>query len=351
MEKLLETSQKFSQTQIWNDSCSSEELEYAIKRGAVGATTNPVIVLNVLKNELSDWQSTIQSLIADNPSDTEDDIAWKLIEMMGKHASKQLLPIYKQHNGKKGRLSFQTNAKFYRNAEKTLAHAKQLARVVENAQIKAPTSAAGIKAFEEMTYAGISINATVSFTCPQAIAVAEAVERGLKRREEEGLDITKMNPVCTIMVGRLDDYLKGYVKEHNLSISQESLNYAGVATFKNAYKIYKKRGYRTKLLAAAYRSELHWSEFIGGDVVLTIPHKWQIKFNASSIDVSERINIPVKQSILDELIKLDEFKRAYDENGMTPAEFEHFGAFKITMHQFLSGYDELVSIIRSDMIK
>ena len=35
----------------WNDSCSVEELRYAVANGAVGATTNPTIVLGVLKKE------------------------------------------------------------------------------------------------------------------------------------------------------------------------------------------------------------------------------------------------------------------------------------------------------------
>ena len=39
-------------TDYWNDSCSVEELTYAIERGAVGATTNPTIVLEVLRKEM-----------------------------------------------------------------------------------------------------------------------------------------------------------------------------------------------------------------------------------------------------------------------------------------------------------
>ena len=69
-------------------------------------------------------------------------------------------------------------------------------------------TSAGIAAIEEVTYRGVNINATVCFTVPQSIAVAEAVERGLNRRTAENLDNSRMAPVCTIMVGRLDDWLK-----------------------------------------------------------------------------------------------------------------------------------------------
>ena len=140
---------------------------------------------------------------------------------------------------------------------------------------------------EEATYRGISINATVSFTLPQAIAVAEAVERGLKRREAEDLDISTMGPVCTIMVGRLDDWLKVLHDKHNLSVDPGYFEWAGVAVFKKAYQIFRERGYRLRLLSAAFRNHMHWSEFIGGDVVISPPCAWQRRYNASDIEVVE----------------------------------------------------------------
>ena len=60
-----------------------------------------------------------------------------------------------------------------------------------NIQVKIPVTAAGIVAIEEATRLGVNINATVSFTLPQAIAVAEAVERGLDRRAKEGHDVVR----------------------------------------------------------------------------------------------------------------------------------------------------------------
>ncbi len=350
MNKLLETVTKFPQTEVWNDSCSCAELQYAIDNGACGATTNPVIVGNVLKKELPEWEESLISIIKNNPSYTEDEVAWDMIKLLGAKASKLLLPDFKKSHGQRGRISFQTNAKYYRSKEKMVEQACDLANTVENSQIKAPTSKAGIEAFEELTYRGVSINATVSFTCAQAIAVAEAVERGLNRREAEGLPIDNMHPVCTIMAGRTDDYLKSWVKKHNLLIRSEALDMAGVAVVKNAYRLYKERGYRTKLLVAAFRNQHHWEEFIGGDIILTITKDWQEKYNTSDIEVKNNINTPVDQNLLDELMKLDEFKKAYFEDGMPIEEFEHYGAFLATMNQFLNGYDDLIKLVRSYMI-
>ncbi|MDK0626253.1 transaldolase family protein [Clostridium perfringens] len=351
MGKLLEVTQTFNETEFWNDSCSYDELKEAIKNGASGATTNPVIVLNVLKKELPKWDETIKEIVAENPTATEDEIAWMVIKLLGENAGSLLYPQFKESNGQRGRISFQTNAKFYKNKEKMVAHALELSKVIENSQIKIPASKAGIEAFEELTYLGVSINATVSFTCPQAIAVAEAVERGLNRRVKEGLPIDNMHPVCTIMVGRLDDYLKVYVQDNNIDINPEFLDLAGVLTCKNAYKLYKKRGYRTKLLVAAFRNNYHFTEFIGGDIVLTITTKYQNIFNELDIEVANYIDKDLSPDILEELLRLEEFRKAYYEDGLKPEEFEHYGAFLRTMNQFLNGYDDLVKIIRSYIVK
>jgi len=351
MNKLLETVTKFPQTEVWNDSCSCKELKYAIENGAVGATTNPVIVLQVLKGELAEWEPTIKEVIATNPTWSEDEIAWDMIKRMGSKASELLLPKFVETKGKQGRISFQTNAKFYNNAAKMIEHGTELAAVTVNSQIKAPASKAGIEAFEELTYRGISINATVSFTVAQAVAVAEAVERGLKRRTAEGLDIDTMNPVCTIMAGRVDDHLKNDIKVKNLLVEPEILELAGVAVVKNAYAIYTQRNYRTTLLVAAYRNPYHWLDFIGAKMVLTIPYGWQVKYNNSDYEIVNRIDQPIEATVLAKLLKLPEFVKAYDEHGLTQEEFEHYGAFTTTLNQFLGGYDDLCKLIRSYMVK
>ena len=66
-------------TCLWNDSASLQELTYAIEHGAVGATCNPVIVLEVLKKEMHLWRDHIHQLIRDMPAANEDQIAWKLV--------------------------------------------------------------------------------------------------------------------------------------------------------------------------------------------------------------------------------------------------------------------------------
>jgi transaldolase len=338
-------------TDYWNDSCSVEELTYAIGHGAVGATTNPTIVLGVLKKESQLWRERIHQIIRENATWTEDQVAWKLIEEMAVKGAELLRPVFEREQGRKGRISIQTNPTFYRDAEAIAAQALHFNTLAPNMQVKIPVTRAGVQAIEEATYHGVNVNATVSFSVPQVIAVAEAVERGLKRREAEGKPVADMTPVATMMIGRLDDWLHVLEKRDKIVVTPGVPDWAGVACFKHAYPIFHQRRYRTRLLAAAYRHHLHWSELIGGDVVLTIPYEWQVLFNGSDVEVKERFNDPVPPGVLETLCdKFPDFRRAYDEDGMTVEEFDTFGPTVRTLRAFIASYRDLTAVIRDYML-
>ncbi|MCG8483247.1 MAG: transaldolase family protein, partial [Clostridia bacterium] len=271
-----------------------------------------------------------------------------VIEQMTLDGAKLLEPVFDTAKGP-GRISIQTNTKYFNNAEKLADQAIYFSQLAKNMQVKMPVTSAGIKAFEEATYNGVSINATVSYTVPQAIAVAEAVERGLKRRETEGLDNADINPVCTIMVGRIDDWIKHVTTRDGIIINPECMENVGVAIVKKAYKIFQEKGYTTKLLTAAYRNHHHWSAFIGGDLLMTIPYKWQKWFNESNIEVKARMEEEVPERYIEQLRQIPDFVKAYD--GMAIEEFDTFGAVNKTLEQFSQGYDDLVRIIRKFMIQ
>ncbi len=175
-------------TCLWNDSASVQELTYSIEHGAVGATCNPVIVVAVLKKEMNFWKDRIREIINEKLRATEDEIAWQLVAEISVNSAALLKPIFDAHHGKNGRLSIQTDPRLFRDPEAIIAQAQEFNRLAPNMIVKIPVTRAGIPAIEEATYLGISINATVCFTVSQALAVAEAVERGLDRRTEAGED-------------------------------------------------------------------------------------------------------------------------------------------------------------------
>jgi transaldolase len=337
-------------TDFWNDSCSLDELAYAIENGAVGATSNPTIVGEVLEKELDRWSGRIGEIVAEHPAWSEDEVTWRLVEEMAVKAAELLGPVFDREHGLKGRISIQTDPRQYRNAAALVEQARNFAALAPNMQVKIAATRAGIEAIEEATAAGIDINATVSFTVPQVIAVADAVERGLHRREAAGSDVSMMRPVATMMIGRLDDWIQVLAERDGVTLTPGAASWAGIACFKRAYPIFCQRGYRTRLLAAAYRHHLHWSELIGGDVVLTIPAKWQRLFNASDIEVRPRIDEPVPGEILTELRKIPDFRRAYEPDGLTVDEFASFGPTVRTLRSFIASYHDLVARVRDFML-
>ena len=351
-ETALHRMTRTTPTVLWNDSCSTEELAASIgENGAVGATCNPVIVLGVLRKELHRWKDRIPALIREAPTLAEDQLAWRLTEEMSLEAARLLEPVFRKEAGHNGRLSIQTDPRLFRDARALVDQAQHFSSLAPNVIVKIPVTAAGIEAIEEATSRGISINATVSFTVPQAIEVAEAVERGLRRREARGQETATMGPVCTIMVGRLDDWLKGVAEREGIVTTPGACDWAGVAVMKKAYRIYRERGYRLRLLSAAFRNHLHWSEFIGGDVVISPPFEWQRRFNRSEVTIESRMDTAVDPAIVEELTrKFAEFRRAFDEHGMTVQEFDHYGATRRTLRQFCQAFTELSTLLREFLI-
>jgi transaldolase len=338
-------------TCLWNDSADIDELTYAIANGAVGATCNPVIAVTILKKEIAVWRPRIHALLHELGGATEDQVGWKLVEEMSVRAARLLEPAFAAHAGRNGRLSIQTDPRYFRDTGAILENAMVFGSLAPNMIVKIPATRAGVAAIEEATYRGLSVNATVCFTLPQCIAVAEAVERGLKRRESEGKDIDSMGPVCTIMVGRLDDWLKVYLDRHAITVDPGILEWAGVAVFKKTYGIYRARGYRLRLLSAAFRNHMQWSELIGAEAVISPPHAWQERFNASDIEVRPRIDDPVDPSVVEQLLAhFPDFRRAYSENGLSLEEFDTFAPTMRTLRQFIAACTDLDVLVRDVML-
>jgi transaldolase len=199
-----------------------------------------------------------------------------------------------------------------------VAQAVEFDALAKNIIVKIPATKTGIKGMEEATYLGVSINATVAFTVPKAVAVGEAIERALARRQAEGLDISRVGPVVTIICGRLGDWHEKFVARDGITIDPGYLEWAGVAALKRAYHIFEERGFHSRILSAAFRNHMQWSALVGGDLVVSPRFAWQQRFNASGIDPVSRIDVPIDTCIIDALsAKVPDFNSAYEVGAWT----------------------------------
>ena len=338
-------------TDVWNDSCSVPELEYAVSYGAVGATANPTIVMDVWKQEPTYWRDRVKALANERRDATEIDLAWVVVEEMSLRAAPLLRPAFDASGGRQGRLSMQTDPTLFRSFDRMLAQGEHFAGLAPNIIVKFPATSVGVKVMEEATYRGINVNATVSFSVAQALAAGEAVERGLNRREADGLRVDDMGPVITVMMGRLEDSLRAQADQEGIISHPSAFPWSGVAVFKRAVAEFQRRGLRARPLAAAMRHHLHWSELIGGDVIITMPSAWQRRFNASDVEVRPRMDEPVDQEMVDDLRRhFPDFVRAYEPDGLTPDEFDTFAPSRRTLRAFIGSYHELLNQVTDALL-
>ena len=333
-------------TALWNDSSDPSELAQSISFGGVGATCSPTIAYTCINQRRDVWLPRIAELAKEMPNATESEIGWQVVRELSLEAAKLLEPIFEAENGRNGRLSMQTDPRLARSAKALADQAEEFHNLAKNIIVKIPATSVGVEAIEEATYRGVSVNVTVSFSVAQAVTTGEAIERGLKRREAEGKDTSQMGPVVTLMVGRLDDWIKEVAARDKMFLDPGHLEWCGVAAFKRAYQEFQKRGLRARMLSAAFRNVMHWSEFVGGDVVISPPFKWAKLINDSDYTMEERMDIPVREDIMKTLLSIPEFVRAYEPDGMTPEEFDTFGGTVRTLRGFLQADADLDALVR-----
>ena len=306
-----------------------------------------MIVVEVLKKEMHLWKDRIQALVREMPTATEDEIAWRVVEEMSVRAA-ELLKADLRPRGARTAGCRCRPIRASTGMPTRSWQAVRFAALAPNIIVKIPVTAAGIPAIEEVTYRGISINATVSFSLPQAIAVAEAVERGLKRREREGKAIMRSAPCArSWSAGWTTGSRSSPTSRHQRRPRRARVGRCG--GLQEGLRLYQERGYRIRLLSAAFRNHMHWSEFIGGDVVISPPYKWQVRFNASDVEVVPRIDRRWTPHRLG-AHEVRRLQRAYAEDGISVADFDRFPPTRRTLRQFISACNDLNLQIREFMI-
>jgi transaldolase len=317
-------------TRWWHDSAESAELDLGLERGAIGVTTNPFLSNLAVRANRDLWSSEIDSVFARNlPAEQK---AEALMHIAVTKAAAKLLPEYESSKGESGFVCAQVNPLHAGNRECMLPMAKRFHSWAPNIAVKLPATAAGLDVLEDCVAEGITCTATVSFTVPQVVAIAERHRAGAERAAARG--IKPGMSFSVIMIGRLDDYLREIAYDTQAQVGEADIRLAGLAVTKRAYSLYKERGYEAILLVAALRGHYHLTELAGADLLMSIHPNSQSMFVDKDHPREERIEQPVPGDAIERLSRMPEFVRSYEPDGMTPNDFMAFGATQRTLCQF-----------------
>jgi transaldolase len=224
-------------TKLWLDSVDPDEVVRNRAWGASGATSNPIIVADIIKTGRFDKQ--LVQMIRDGLAD--DAIAWQLTDQLVQKAMDVFLPVWEQTKGNDGYVSFELDP-LLEDPKANIPVAERTRRYIElgkkwsagrkNRMIKVPATPGGIAAIEELCAAGVTLNITLVFSEEQYVAARDAMWRGAQRRASR----EQFKSVYSIFVSRLDVYTEKHVPD----LSPAAQGMVGIVNAKHIWGLNQK---------------------------------------------------------------------------------------------------------------
>ena len=220
-------------TKLWLDSVDPEAVEANRALGATGATSNPVIISDLIKTGRFD--DDLAKLIAEGHDD--ETIAWRITDDLVSRAEVVFAPVFEATKGNDGYVSFELDP-LIEDKDSPLGTAERSARYVElglqwaeghtNRMIKVPATPGGIGALEDLVAAGVTVNVTLIFSDRQYRAARDAVWRGAQRRDSR----EAFKSVFSIFISRIDVYTEQHVSE----LSDAAQGQVGIVNVKRIWQ-------------------------------------------------------------------------------------------------------------------
>ena len=312
----------------WTDSAEYHTMDEAIENGATGVTTNPILIKKSLYAYPEFWRPYLDSAVGLKGDEKIEEI----LRCITIEIAKKFLPIYEATEGVQGYVCAQVNPKKQGDTAAMIEMGRRLASWAPNIAVKVPATAAGLRAIEALAAEGITTVGTVSFTTPQAVAIAAAQQRGLDKCRAAGKKPGKAFSV--IMVGRLDDYLRDIAQDMQADVPESDIIQAGTAAIKKAHAICKELGYESKLMPAGMRGGYHAVALAGSDMSFSLSAGILTALGKET-EFVEHFEEPVAESTIENLSTIPEFVKAYHVENLPEAEFIRYGASQRTLSQFV----------------
>ncbi|MDO9228442.1 MAG: transaldolase family protein [Syntrophales bacterium] len=323
-----------------------------------GVTTNPSLSLQAIKDDEPYWKDVTFGIIKKNPGIDKESLFWLLYKEVVKRGSDMFLPLFEKTNFREGFLSGQVDPRKSFDKETMLKQAAELAAINPNVMIKVPGTKEGYEVIEELTSRGIATNNTLTFVLPQLMDCARSVQKGLEKAKANHVDLSRWRSIITHMEARYGDLggLRDFGTEKGIELSEGDVRLAELAIFKKAYRLLKKNNYPSKLLSCSLRVGptvdgalrlWHLEEKAGANIVVTCPPTFideVIHFpGQENIHfIKDRIDHEIPKDVLDKLLRVPYFERAYAEDGYARDEYNAHPSLVKTAQQFSKATDDMV---------
>ena len=202
-------------TKLWLDSVAPDLVAENFALGATGATSNPIIIADLVKSGRFDDQ--LSALLAAEGA-SNDEVAWQVTDHIVSAAERVFAPVWQATDGNDGYVSFELDP-LLEDPEQDIPHMDRVEQYIElgkrwssehrNRMIKVPATPAGLDSLEELATAGVPLNVTLIFTERQYEQAREAVWRGAQNRST----LDHFKSVYSIFISRVDVYTEKHVPE------------------------------------------------------------------------------------------------------------------------------------------
>jgi transaldolase len=334
-------------TRFWINNPTIKEAELAIAAGAVGCTTNPSYTAKMLNDPIESVpaRALIGSALSACPAD--NDAAGMVQRGMVKRLSDLFMPLYEASGGKEGYVTIQSDPLREEDPNFIIEEGRIARKIAPNIMVKIPVTEPGINAIKTLVQEHCPTMATEVMAISQALCISKAYQAASAE--------TGSRPVfyITQITGILEDYFREVVKTHNLKIPAGVLSQAGISIAKRQYAVLTKGKYPGRMIGGGARKLADFTELVGGDLSVTINWKGSAdELITTNPPVVSRIDSPTSPAVVEQLkAELPGYSKAYDEDGMSPAEFYDYGGVALFRNAFIKSWRELITQIGSQREK
>jgi transaldolase len=327
---------------FWINNPTRTQADLALDHGALGCTNNPSYTQKMLVHlEEGEYAKQVLTEVLQEIDDDRK-AAIEFQARMCKPIAEKFMPLWEQSGGVHGWVSIQGDPFADDNAQDIIDQALDNRKVSPNICCKIPLTEPGLEAIEKLIQLDVPMNSTEIFGVSQMVALAETYEK--VGRETGKYPMMFMSHIA----GIYDDYLRNYVQENDVQISPDVLHQAGLAAARKVYRIMTERAYKCTFIGGGARGLHHFTEMVGGRVVVTI--NWAgtaDKLLEQNPPVMYRLFNPVPDKVIDELMeKLPDFRRGYLEDGLSIEEFEDFGPVQLFNSAFTKSWGIVLDTIK-----